>query len=101
MKIRKNDKVKIIAGKDKGKSGKILRVFPAEKKVLVEGANLIKKHVRPRREGEKGQRVEVPAKLNISNIMLVCPKCGKDVRIGFKQSAGIKARICKKCQSEI
>ncbi len=101
MKIKKNDQVKIISGKDKGKTGKVSRVFPAEKKLMVEGLNIVKKHVRPRREGEKGQRVEVPGKLAVSNVMLVCPKCGKATRLGSKTVGDKKVRVCKKCGAEI
>lgn len=101
MKIKKGDQVKIIAGKDKGKSGKVLRVFREEKKITAEGLNIVKKHSRPRREGEKGQRIEVPGKINVSNVMLICPKCGKPARVGYKKTDAGKFRICKKCQSEI
>lgn len=101
MKIRKGDQVKIKLGKDNGKAGKVSRVFPNENKIIVEGLNLVKKHARPKREGEKGQRIEVPGKINISNVMLVCPKCGKETRIGFKKTDSNKFRICKKCGSEI
>lgn len=101
MKIKKNDQVKIIAGKDKGKSGKVLRVLAEENKVIVEGANIIKKHVKPRKEGEKGQRVELPGKTNISNVMLVCPKCGKDSRVEYKVTEKDKFRVCKKCKAEL
>ena len=101
MKIKKNDQIKISAGKNKGKSGKVLRVFPVENKIIVEGLNLIKKHVRPRREGEKGQRIEIPGKMNVSNAMLVCPKCGKTTRIGHKNIGEKKVRVCKKCSAEI
>ncbi len=101
MKIRKGDNVKIISGKDRGKTGKVSRVIPSSGKVLVEGLNLVKKHSRPRRQGEKGQRVTVPAPVDISNLMLVCPKCSKATRVGFKISKNNKFRICKKCQSEI
>jgi len=101
MKIKKNDQIKISTGKNKGKSGKVLRVFPAENKIIVEGLNLIKKHVRPRREGEKGQRIEIPGKMNVSNAMLVCPKCGKTTRIGHKDIGEKKVRVCKKCGAEI
>lgn len=101
MKIKKNDQIKIIKGKDRGKTGKVTHVFPEEKKVMAESLNLVKKHVRPRREGEKGQRVEVPGKINIANVMLVCPKCGKAARVGYKVSGKNKFRICKKCQAEI
>jgi len=101
MKIKKNDQIKISVGKNKGKAGKVLRVFPAENKIIVEGLNLIKKHVRPRREGEKGQRIEIPGKMNVSNAMLVCPKCGKTTRIGQKNIGEKKVRVCKKCGAEI
>lgn len=101
MKIRKNDNVKILSGKDRGKTGKVLRVLPTAEKALVEGLNLVKKHVRPRKQGEKGQRVSVPATLDISNLMLICPKCSKAARIGYKQGEKNKFRICKKCKSEI
>jgi len=99
--IKKNDQVKSIAGKNRGKIGKVLRVFPEDGKIIVEGLNLVKKHSRPRKEGEKGQRIEVPGKVNVSNVMLVCPKCGKATRVGHKVVSGNKFRICKKCQAEI
>lgn len=101
MKIKKNDVVKMLAGKDRGKTGKVTRVFPEEKKVTVENLNLVKKHNRPRREGEKGQRVEVPRRVDISNVALVCPKCGKAARVGYSISSQEKHRICKKCEEEI
>jgi len=101
MKIKKGDKVNILAGKDKGKSGKLLKIFKVENKAIVEGLNLVIKHVRPRKEGEKGQRIEVPSKINISKLMLVCSKCGKATRIGYRKSGENKSRVCKKCQSEI
>jgi large subunit ribosomal protein L24 len=101
MKIKKNDQVKILAGKDRGKTGKVLNVFPVEKRITVENLNLMKKHVRPRKEGEKGQRVEVLRKIDASNAMLICPRCGKATKTGFKKVAEKKTRVCKKCQSEI
>jgi len=101
MKVKKGDNILIISGKDKGKTGKIIKSFPKELKVLVEGLNLRKKHVRPKKEGEKGQVVEIPAKINVSNIKLVCPKCGKATRIGYKIEKDTKQRICKKCSSII
>lgn len=100
-KIKKNDQVKLIAGKDRGKTGKVLHVFPEEKKIVVEGLNLVKKHVRPKKEGEKGQRIEIPNKLQISNAMLICPKCGKATRVGYSKNESHKFRICKKCKAEI
>lgn len=101
MKIKKNDQVKILAGKDRGKSGKVLRVLSAENKIIIEGLNIVKKHVKARKEGESGQRIEIPGKLNISNAMLVCPKCGKATRIGYKIVGENKMRICKQCKAEL
>ncbi|MFA5993611.1 MAG: 50S ribosomal protein L24 [Parcubacteria group bacterium] len=101
MKIKKNDQVKILAGKDRGKTGKVLRVLSGEEKVVVEGVNMMKKHVKPRKEGEEGQRVELPRKTEISNVMLVCPKCGEATRVGYKVSKDSKFRVCKKCKAEL
>lgn len=101
MKIKKGDNVKIISGKDRGKNGKVLRVLDEGKKALVEGLNMVKKHSRPRRQGEKGQRISVPAAIHISNLMLICPKCSRAARIGYKISGKNKFRVCKRCGSEI
>lgn len=101
MKIKKNDIVKMLIGKDKGKTGKLLRVDRENGKIAVEGLNLIKKHKRPRREGEKGQRVEIPRLIRVSNVALVCPKCGKATRVGYKKVGNKKLRVCKKCKAEI
>lgn len=101
MKIKKGDNVLIIAGKDKGRTGKITKSFPKELKVLVEGINLKKKHVRPRKQGEKGQVVQTPAPMDVSNIKIICPKCGKAARVGYKTEKDIKNRICKKCKQII
>ncbi len=100
MKIKKGDSVKILSGKDRGKIGKVLRMFGKGKTAIVEGMNLVKRHTRPRRQGEKGQRVTVPAAIDFSNLMLVCPKCSKPARVGFKVTEKAKFRICKKCKSE-
>ena len=101
MKIKKGDLVKMLAGKDSGKTGKVLRVDPTAGKTTIEGLNLMKKHKRPRKEGEKGQRVEIPRAVNISNVALVCPKCGKTTRVGYKSTGEKKFRVCKKCNAEI
>jgi len=106
MNIKKNDKVKILAGKDKGKIGKVLQVIPSERRASVEGLNLLIKHLRPRKNGEKGQRIEFPAFMNIANLALVCPKCGRPTRVGAKvtKTEGGKSkkfRVCKKCQEII
>ena len=101
MKLKKGDTVLIISGKDRGKRAKVLKAFPKGRKLLVEGVNLRKKHIRPRREGEKGQIVEIPAPIDISNAKLICPKCSKTTRVGYKISEKRKYRICKKCGKEI
>jgi len=113
MKIKKNDTVKILSGKDKGKTGKVLKVLISTKsnnqhKVVVEGLNLRFKHTKAKREGEKGQRVMFPFPLNISKVVLICPKCGEPVRVAYKilaqapeTSREKKQRICKKCQAVI
>ncbi|MDH4330809.1 MAG: 50S ribosomal protein L24 [Candidatus Moranbacteria bacterium] len=101
MKIKKGDKVKIITGKDRGKTGKVVTSFPRDKKVIVEGLNTVKKSVKPRKEGEKGQIVETPMPVSISNVMLVCPKCDKATRVEYKIEGDKKNRVCKKCNVEL
>ncbi len=101
MKIKKGDTVLIISGKDKGKKAKVLESFPRQNKIIVEGINLVKRHRRPRREREKGQIVEVPKPINVSNVKLVCPKCGRPTRLGYRLTEKGKHRICKKCNQEI
>jgi large subunit ribosomal protein L24 len=99
--IKKNDMVKVIAGKDKGKTGKVIKVLPALQRAVVEGVNLYKKHVRPKNQNEKGQIIVVPRSLHISNIQLICPSCGKPTRVGFSLEGKEKSRVCKKCKSRI
>lgn len=101
VKIRKGETVLIISGKYRGKTGKVLKVFPKEGKVLVEGVNLVKKHQRPRKRGEKGQVIEMPSPINVSNVKLICPKCGKATRVGYNIIDKNKFRVCKKCGQEI
>lgn len=101
MRIRKNDTIKIITGKDKGKTGKVLKVFPEKGKILIEGLNIYKKHVRPKREGEKGQTISVPRPLDVSNIMLLCLTCDKATRTGFRFEEKRKVRYCKKCSATL
>jgi len=102
MKIKKGDNVKITAGKDKGKQGKVIGVLPKIGKVIVEGLNLRTKSVRARRMGEKGQIVRFNAPIEASSVMLICSKCNKQVRAGYKLSAdGKKVRICRKCKSAV
>lgn len=101
MKIKKNDQVLIIAGKDKGKKGKVLEVFGSTEKLIVENINLVKKHRRPRKQGEKGQVIQIPKPLHLSNVKLICSKCGEAARVGYKLTEAGKFRVCKKCGQEI
>ena len=100
MKIKKGDTVLIISGKDKGKKSTILRVLPKEEKIVVENVNILKKHMKPRKSGEKGQIVQIPGPIHISNIKLICSKCGKATRTGYKIVDKKKYRVCKKCGQE-
>ena len=102
MRIKKGDTVQIISGKDRGKTAKILKVFPKTEKVLVEGVALRKKHRRPRRQGQKGEVVSLPSPIHISNAMIFCSHCGKGARAGYQiLEGGRKVRICKKCKNEV
>jgi len=120
MKIKKNDQVLIISGKDRGRKGKVLEAFPKESRILVERVNLRKKHQRPKKMGEKGQIVEMPTPIHISNVKLICPKCGKATKIGYKMIKSkipesqkhamhqnkvsgtmSKVKVCKKCGQEL
>lgn len=100
MFIKKNDKVFILAGKDRGKTGKVLQVFPKLRRVSVEGVNITYKHLKKRGENQKGQRIEFPASFESSNCKLVCPKCEKPTRVGYKLlENGKKERQCHECQA--
>lgn len=100
-KIKKGDLVIMLTGKDRGKKGKILKVIPKEGKVIVEGLNLVKKHQRPKRMGEKGEIVLVPRAVDISNVALFCNTCGRGTRVGYQFSGEEKIRICKKCHQPV
>lgn len=100
MRIKKGDTVKILTGKDRGKSGKVIKVYPQAGKLTVEGVNIYKKHSRPKRQGEKGEIVSVVRPIRVSNAAFVCSKCGKPARLGFKIDGERKVRYCKKCNAE-
>lgn len=100
--IKKGDKVTVLAGKDKGKTGKVLRVFPGKYRAVVDGVNMVKKHFRRRSESDPQGIKDIPLPVNISNLALFCPGCNKGVRFGvsvLKDKS--KVRICRKCQKEI
>lgn len=96
--VKKDDMVKIIAGKEKGKTGKVLRVFPAKGRVVVENLNIIKRHTRPTQIKPDGGIIEKEAALSIANVMLICGSCNEPARTGIRTlDDGSKARYCKKC----
>lgn len=103
IKIKKNDSIVVISGKDRGKSGKVLNIYTNTNRVLIEGIGLKKKNQRPRKSGQKGEIITMPSSIHISNVMLYCSHCGKGVRVGFQKSESNveKVRICKKCKSII
>ena len=101
MNIKKDDKVVVLSGKDKGKQGKVLVADPRSAKVIVEGVNVATKHQKPRRQGEEGGIIKVETPIYASKVQLVCPKCGKATRVGHKIADGKKSRVCKKCGAEI
>ena len=99
--VKTGDNVMIISGKDKGHTGKVLQVSPSENKVIVEGQNMVTKHVKPRRQGEEGGIVKREAAIAACKVQVVCPKCNKGTRVAHKITDGKKARICKKCGAEL
>ena len=102
MQIRKNDSVMVIAGKERGKTGKVLRVLPDEDAVIIERINIVKRHTKPRGPQQPGGIVEKEASIDVSNIMIMCDKCNAPVRIGRKILAdGKKIRICRRCNEAL
>lgn len=101
MKIKKGDNVIVIAGKDRGKSGKIVRAFPADDSVIVEGVNIRKKHQRSTRQNQKGQIVDITMPIHVSNVQIADPKSGKPSRVGFSMEGGKKVRIAKRSGSKL
>ena len=101
MNIRKDDKVIVLSGKDKGKTGKVLVADPKSLKVIVEGVNVATKHQKAQKKGQDGGLIKVETPIYVSKVQLVCPKCGKGTRVGHKIADGKKVRVCKKCGAEI
>jgi large subunit ribosomal protein L24 len=98
FKLRKNDMVMVIVGRDRGKTGKVMRVLPAAGRVVIERLNMVKRHTKPRGAGSPGGIVEKEAPLNISNVMVLCDRCNVPVRVGIKFTAdGSRSRICRRC----
>ncbi|MGI5976220.1 MAG: 50S ribosomal protein L24 [Candidatus Limivicinus sp.] len=101
MNIKKDDKVIVLSGKDKGKQGKVMSADPKGMKVIVEGVNVATKHQKAQKQGQDGGIIKVETPIYASKVELVCPKCGKATRVGFKIADGKKVRVCKKCGAEI
>ena len=101
MNIKKDDKVVVLSGKDKGKQGKVLTADPKAGKVIVEGVSVATKHQKPRKQGEEGGIIKTETPIYVSKVQLVCPKCGKATRVAHKIEGDKKVRICKKCGAEI
>ena len=97
LNVKKGDTVVVISGQDKGKKGEILHADPANNRVSDKGVNMITKHDKPRKQGEAGGLIEQEGTIDASNVMLVCPKCGKATRIAHQIVDGKKVRVCKKC----
>ena len=97
MNIRRDDKVIVLSGKDKGKEGKVLSVDPKAGKVIVEGVSVASKHSKPRKQGEKGGIIKLETPIYACKVMVVCPKCGKPTRVAHKLENGKNVRVCKKC----
>jgi len=100
--IRKGDKVKVIAGKDKGKESRVLKVHPEKGRVVVEKVNMVKKAQRPTQRNPKGGLLEIEGTIHVSNLMLVCPSCSQPTRVGRRRTDdGTRVRVCKKCSNDI
>jgi large subunit ribosomal protein L24 len=101
MEIKKGDNVVVLTGKDKGKKAAVIKAYPADNKVVLEGLNMVTKHVKPRGANQPGGKVEQPAAIDVSNVMLICPECGKPTRIAHEKVDGKNVRKCKKCGAVI
>lgn len=101
LKIKKGDMVQVMSGKDRGKQARVIRTIPQNRTIVLEGLFLTKKHIRPKRQGEKGQMVDVARPIHASKVMLVCSQCAKPVRVGYTGEGKTKVRVCKKCGSAL
>ncbi|MBI2068943.1 MAG: 50S ribosomal protein L24 [Candidatus Yanofskybacteria bacterium] len=101
MKIRKGDNVIMLNGKDKGKTGKVIKVLSENNRVVIEGLNMLKRAVRARKQGQKGQIISKERSVNAASVALVCKSCGKPTRVGYRVGGKNKVRICKKCKNQV
>ena len=101
MRIKKGDNVQVLSGNDKGTTGEVLEVNPKNDKIIVKGVNIRKKHVKPRKQGEEGGILSVECSIPVSKVNVVCPKCSKTTRVGYRIEKDKKERICKKCGAKL
>ena len=101
MKIKKGDKVQVLSGNDKGKTGEVIEVMPKVNKVIVKGVNVRKKHIKPRKQGEEGGIISVECAIHSAKANVVCPKCGKATKVGYLVEGDTKVRVCKKCGNKL
>ncbi len=99
--IKKGDEVKVLAGKDKGKTGKVLETIPADRRIIAEGLNIHVRFSKPKKQGQTGQKMQIPGPMPISKVMLICPHCGKPTRVGHSKTDNGTFRLCKKCGKTI
>ena len=101
MRVKKGDTVKVLSGKDKGKTGEVLEILPKTNKIVVKVINIIKKHTKPRKQGEEGGILSMEGAIHVAKVNVVCPKCGKATKIGYSEEKGEKVRVCKKCGAKL
>jgi large subunit ribosomal protein L24 len=102
LRIKKGDRVKVLSGKYRGHEGKILKAFPGENRVIVEGVNMVKRHTRPSQQNPQGGIISKEAPIDASNVGIICGSCGRTVRVAYNvEEPGVKKRICRKCGAEL
>ena len=101
MRIKKGDTVKILSGNDKGKTGEVLEIIPKTEKIVVKGINVRKKHVKARKQGDESGIISVECAIHSSKVNVVCPKCNKATRVGYKVEKDEKVRVCKRCGAKL
>ena len=101
LSIVKGDKIRVMAGKDRGKEGRVLRTNPSRDRVFVEGVSMIKKHTRPSQKNPQGGILEYEGSIHVSNVMLLCPRCSEPTRVNRNRAEGVRQRVCKKCGKSI
>src|SRR5262249_17905748 len=97
--IKKGDSIRIISGKDRGKTGSVLHVFPEKNRISIDGLNMFSKRIRPKQQGQKGEVISAPRPMHVSNVMIVCSSCKRPTRVGYRYEGDTKVRYCKKCKA--